>query len=708
MSLLQHIKRSGIYQRVFGYDLFISYSRKDGLDYAYKIAEHFIARGYECYIDQLSNITPGAELPKNIYQAIDRCRALVIIGSPGTQNSYPVSEEIKTFLHQKKNRSLIPINISGAIYDAIWYKQIKGLALINDSLDNLNAKKPAEEVLTRIQNSLTFTRKSKKLRRTALFILTLILVAAVFAVWQSTVAVRANKLAIQARQNQAEAEKLTAQAEAEKKAADSLKSLAIAEKLRVDKIAKSSYLIAEGNKLSESDISKALIYYAYAYEVDSNLNTYKLIDSFYRKNIATIESKNFDGKRQLNHFYSRMGLKNGDVCIPENTFYRVSGSKLTIEKLGTGEQYSINLKYPFSGYIGKPHSSKLIFYNLTKNPVLWSYDMHTRRTEEILYSKLLHNNEKLEQAFFKNEGIDYFFTASTRDKKNRDLGISSSDNNRFLLLHKKDETPADTFEVLRIDLKLKQTTVLKLKVPGSKIFMDGWFRAGETGINDKGSLFYVSTSPSNHRFLLYSADSSFFLGSLYEGNSSQERNNEPTVVKIVEDTDSSHVYFGEDFLLFGTRGGLITDVAMAYNRKELDIAGTDDFLAVASSPARNISEITAIEITNDFIILGTENGVIHFFDNGLFWPEDIDMLIVETYKNISSLQLGSTSKIVSLAFDKKRNVLYAKNDEGELFKLNLYQRIDISPNTKNLLAQLKISGINDLSILEKERFRIEN
>src|ERR1700704_2668243 len=105
MSLFSNFKRL-----IFGYDIFISYSRKDSLDYAYKIAEYFIEHGYECYIDQLSSTTPGAKLPQNILRAIKRSNAFIIVGSEGSQYSYPVSEEIESFLNHRKNRPLIPIN----------------------------------------------------------------------------------------------------------------------------------------------------------------------------------------------------------------------------------------------------------------------------------------------------------------------------------------------------------------------------------------------------------------------------------------------------------------------------------------------------------------------------------------------------------------------------------------------------------------------
>ena len=57
----------------------------------------------------------------------------------------------------------------------------------------------------------------------------------------------------------------------------------MSEKEKADKVVTSSYLIAEGNKLAESDISKAMM--CYVYGIDSNLTTFRLIDSFYKQNV---------------------------------------------------------------------------------------------------------------------------------------------------------------------------------------------------------------------------------------------------------------------------------------------------------------------------------------------------------------------------------------------------------------------------------------
>jgi WD40 repeat protein len=233
---------------IFGYDIFISYSRKDSLDYAYTIAQYFMKKGYECYIDQLSSITPGRELPPNIKDAVKRSTAFVLIGSEGAQTSEAIEKEIQLFLENNRNKPLIPITVAGAINEnARWYEKIAGLALIDDTGENLKVGTPAQDVLDRIENALRFTKKSTRLRYVSLAVLAGIFIisslAALFAYYKTEEAEEANRLRIAALFDKEQADHLKtvalsekevavkqrAQADSLKEIADSLKSIAEAQ-----------------------------------------------------------------------------------------------------------------------------------------------------------------------------------------------------------------------------------------------------------------------------------------------------------------------------------------------------------------------------------------------------------------------------------------------------------------------------------------------
>src|SRR5262245_14971788 len=113
MSLLSRIKKA-----IFGYDIFISYSRKDSLDYAYALAAHFIENKIEVYIDQISNTRPGEKITDDIIKGIKRSKGMILIGSQCAQESKendPIPQEIEVFLNSNGSRFLIPINVDGAI-----------------------------------------------------------------------------------------------------------------------------------------------------------------------------------------------------------------------------------------------------------------------------------------------------------------------------------------------------------------------------------------------------------------------------------------------------------------------------------------------------------------------------------------------------------------------------------------------------------------
>ena len=177
--------KSYLYRIIFGYDVFISYARRDGLDYSYKISQKLLAKGYECYIDQLSSITPGKELPKSIQNAILISKALVIIGSENAGKSDPVEQEIDLFLKKNRNNPIIPISFENSIFRAQWYKKIEGLPIVDELLINLKHGSPSDVVIEKIENALVFTKKSKKLRRISFFIIGLTIILSGLSVWLS-------------------------------------------------------------------------------------------------------------------------------------------------------------------------------------------------------------------------------------------------------------------------------------------------------------------------------------------------------------------------------------------------------------------------------------------------------------------------------------------------------------------------------------------
>jgi len=193
MRGLKKIKKS-----IFGYDIFISYSRLDSLQYAYSIAKLLINDKYECYIDQLVSRAPGKDITPAIKKAIRKSTAFILIGSAGAQNSKSVHQEVTLFLSTKKNNPVIPISINNSICEkAIWYENIAGIQPKTDSIQNLKDGKPDETVIQQIRDALTFTKKSIRLRKIAFAILAAVTVVTIVAffitILQVNIAQEANR-----------------------------------------------------------------------------------------------------------------------------------------------------------------------------------------------------------------------------------------------------------------------------------------------------------------------------------------------------------------------------------------------------------------------------------------------------------------------------------------------------------------------------------
>ncbi|HEU4903632.1 MAG TPA: hypothetical protein VFT06_12590, partial [Flavisolibacter sp.] len=141
--------------------------------------------GYDCYIDQLSSANPGKQLPSTILGALKKSTAFIIIGSAGAVHSKPIGEEVVAFKSLKGNNPIIPIDIDGNLFGADWYPEIEGLAIVDEKEESFFAKQASAETLERIGNSLTFTKKSQKLRRTAYGFLLFFIVAICASVFLS-------------------------------------------------------------------------------------------------------------------------------------------------------------------------------------------------------------------------------------------------------------------------------------------------------------------------------------------------------------------------------------------------------------------------------------------------------------------------------------------------------------------------------------------
>lgn len=154
---------------LFGNDIFISYSRADGINYAEGLASQLAKRNFSCSLD-LWETTPGKEMPAKLKRAVRWSKMLVIIGTGAAAGSPNCELEIVEFARTKG--TIIPIDFNHAVDGARWFPTIQGLPIAREAnVDALVSGRPSEGIISRIEHSVKFTRRNRRAQR--IFILSL-------------------------------------------------------------------------------------------------------------------------------------------------------------------------------------------------------------------------------------------------------------------------------------------------------------------------------------------------------------------------------------------------------------------------------------------------------------------------------------------------------------------------------------------------------
>jgi WD40 repeat protein len=146
---------------LWGDDIFISYSRADGINYAAAIANELAKKEFSCRVD-LWETTPGVEMPPALIRSLARSRMFVLVATEHAAASVHVAAEVRQFL--KTGGSMIVIT-AGDLNQAVWYPLIAGLPLSQEDTQALAAGTPSPEILTRIVNSFGYTKRNRRVRQ---------------------------------------------------------------------------------------------------------------------------------------------------------------------------------------------------------------------------------------------------------------------------------------------------------------------------------------------------------------------------------------------------------------------------------------------------------------------------------------------------------------------------------------------------------------
>src|SRR4051794_38142950 len=103
--------------RIFGYDVFVSYSRKDGLIYAQRLEDDLLRSRLRCFLDSVE-MPPGESLHLSLSGALRRSSALVIVASPGALESPYMPVEFDYYMDARRHPKIVPISIGRTLDEA--------------------------------------------------------------------------------------------------------------------------------------------------------------------------------------------------------------------------------------------------------------------------------------------------------------------------------------------------------------------------------------------------------------------------------------------------------------------------------------------------------------------------------------------------------------------------------------------------------------
>lgn len=215
-----------LFRLLFRYDIFISYARGDGKDYAIKLRDQLKQLDFSCFLD-FDELPPGNSLNNTLKRAIRKSATLVIVGTERAVKSRYVELEVGEFANT--GRAIIPIDIEGTLAETPW-RVIKerDIVWIDEIKGALAKGVPSPTVADSIDKLFKYTRRNSRVRAQVLstIILFVVVVAAsIFLIRQQVSAAtrasaEAERQKIEAKNQKAVADTASAEATKQRIAAD--------------------------------------------------------------------------------------------------------------------------------------------------------------------------------------------------------------------------------------------------------------------------------------------------------------------------------------------------------------------------------------------------------------------------------------------------------------------------------------------------------
>jgi WD40 repeat protein len=192
----------GLVRRLrFRYDVFLSYGRSDGREYAETLKRQLEQLDFTCFLDS-HDLPPGLALTASLRGALQRSGRMVLVGSPGAVKSKYIQLELEEF--EKTGRGVIPIDFGGSLAEAPWSSlRDRDLLWIDESPEALRRGAPSALVAESIDKAFEYRKRNAIVRMQVVLIIAAFLIGAAVSVWvirrQTAAAEAATQKSVQAR-----------------------------------------------------------------------------------------------------------------------------------------------------------------------------------------------------------------------------------------------------------------------------------------------------------------------------------------------------------------------------------------------------------------------------------------------------------------------------------------------------------------------------
>ena len=188
--------------RIFGFDVFISYSRHDGMAYAQQLEEDLRRIGFRCFLD-FKEMPAGEVLTASLRNSLKRSSSLVLVVSVGALlHSHYMPREFDYYIGARRSPKIVPISIGRALDesgpDVPLNQRVRDRAdviWISEREEQLT-RGPSAKVLKALIDSFRFTRRNAIRNRVVSAVGLILAGLLMVAIWMGIRAEKQRRLAV--------------------------------------------------------------------------------------------------------------------------------------------------------------------------------------------------------------------------------------------------------------------------------------------------------------------------------------------------------------------------------------------------------------------------------------------------------------------------------------------------------------------------------